>query len=723
MKKFLIIVMAAVFSLALYQTLYYRLDYFKEPDMENVLVTAKAEGENIFLTTEKGEQVIDIKGVQISGSLPGHYPKENFADKNTYKRWFKQIHEMGANTVSVCSIMPSIFYDAVYEYNLNNSEPLYLFQGISVDDYAQNSGSDAYTPLFYDKFSEDCMDAVDIIHGEKRYSLESGSSGASGFYCRDISGWVIGFILGTEWNPDTVAYTNHTQEKKSFKGSYLYTSGDASPFETMLADIGNTVINYETSKYGVQRPISFYNSRLTDPFVYQSEESELYNKNVQIDTEHIIDDKSYKAGLFAAYAVYPNSTELLSFEQYPEKLLQGGKKLPENTDTSDLYELYLALLNAHHSVPVVVSEFGTSAARGSVNKGDNGEIKPVTEQMQGEIIVDCYNDIKQTGCAGGVICQWQDEWYKRSWNTQAYEDTFSSLNWNDCQTDSKNYGLLTFDPGNKESICITDGDTSEWSNDEPVASSADGTRLYMEYDEKYIYFRVNRKNFDYENEKIYIPIDVTPLSGSDYAENCNLKFEKAADFLIVLDGKENSRILVQEYYDPFPIVFGEVYDKKNPFYHIPEKDSPLFKRIYMPLAAEPGWSYTKQTTSFIYKKYETGKLIYGSGDHESYCYNSASDFIFSGDDTEIRIPWLLLNFSDPSQMQIHDDYYENFGIENMSIDSIYIGAASSRSEESVISMSEVKVKGWYKDISYHERLRKAYYAVQKIWTSPQIREE
>lgn len=716
MKKFLIIVMAAVFSLALYKALYYRLDFFRESDTENVLVTAKAKGENIFLTSEKGEQIIDIKGVQISGSLPGHYPKEDFADKQTYKKWFNQIQDMGANTISVCSIMPSVFYDAVYEYNLKNREPLYVFQGISVDDYAQNSGSDAYSPLLYDKFSDDCIDAVDIIHGKKGYSLESGSSGASGFYYRDISEWVIGFILGTEWNPDTVAYTDHMQKNKNFKGSYLYTADNASPFEAMLADIGNTVINYETSKYGVQRPISFYNSRLTDPFIYQSDEAELYNKHVQIDTEHIIADKSFKAGLFAAYAVYPNSTELLSFEKYPEKLLQKNEKLPENTDTGDLYEVYLALLNAHHSVPVVVSEFGTSAARGSIKKDDNGEIKPVTEQMQGEIITDCYNDIKQTGCAGGIICQWQDEWYKRSWNTQAYEDTFSSLNWNDCQTDSKNYGLLTFDPGNKESICITDGDTSEWNNDAPVAADTDGTELYMKYDEKYIYLRVNRKNFDYKNEKIFIPIDVTPLSGSNYAESCGLKFEKAADFLIIIDGKENSRILVQEYFNPFPIVFGEVYDKKNPFYHIPEKDSPSFEKIFMPLSAEPEKSCTKQAVSFAYKKYETGKLIYGSGDPESSCYNSASDFIFSGDDIEIRIPWLLLNFSDPSQMKIHDDYYKNFGIENMSVKSICIGAVSSLSKESIISMSEVKIKGWYENISYHERLREVYYAVQKIWT-------
>ena len=31
---------------------------------------------------------------------------------------------------------------------------------------------------------------------------------------------------------------------------------------------------------------------------------------------------------------------------------------------------------------------------------------------------------------------------------------------------------------------------------------------------------------------------------------------------------------------------------------------------------------------------------------------------------EIKIPWQLLNFSNPAEMQIHDDYYENYGREH-----------------------------------------------------------
>ena len=30
---------------------------------------------------------------------------------------------------------------------------------------------------------------------------------------------------------------------------------------------------------------------------------------------------------------------------------------------------------------------------------------------------------------------------------------------------------------------------------------------------------------------------------------------------------------------------------------------------------------------------------------------------------EIKIPWQLLNFADPTKMYIHDDYYEVYGVE------------------------------------------------------------
>lgn len=115
------------------------------------------------------------------------------------------------------------------------------------------------------------------------------------------------------------------------------------------------------------------------------------------------------------------------------------------------------------------------------------------------------------------------------------------------------------------------------------------------------------------------------------------------------------------------------------------------------------------------EKFETGSLTYGNGNPYDREYNSVSDFIVSGDDIEIRLPWDLLNFSNPSQMQVHDDYYENYGIENLQIDGIYAGIGTDAAKNDRIGMEWKELKGWGKNPTYHERLKQSYYMMQEIW--------
>ena len=43
---------------------------------------------------------------------------------------------------------------------------------------------------------------------------------------------------------------------------------------------------------------------------------------------------------------------------------------------------------------------------------------------------------------------------------------------------------------------------------------------------------------------LYIPIDVTPLSGATQSAQPSLRFARGADFLLCLSGAEDSRLLV-----------------------------------------------------------------------------------------------------------------------------------------------------------------------------------
>ena len=89
-----------------------------------------------------------------------------------------------------------------------------------------------------------------------------------------------------------------------------------------------------------------------------------------------------------------------------------------------------------------------------------------------------------------------------------------------------------------------------------------------------------------------------------------------------------------------------------------------------------------------------------------------------GDDfIEIKLPWQLLNFADPSRMMIHDDYYDgNYGVEYIRIDKMYVGVSDGTGSGRV-PFAAVKLSGWGNKVTCHERLKSSYYILQKLWLS------
>ena len=95
--------------------------------------------------------------------------------------------------------------------------------------------------------------------------------------------------------------------------------------------------------------------------------------------------------------------------------------------------------------------------------------------------------------------------------------------------------------------------------------------------------------------------------------------------------------------------------------------------------------------------------------------NANVTFIVNGDEIEIRLPWSLLNFYNPSEMVIHDDYYENYGIEGIEISEMYAGVGTDANVQFPIKMGTVELKGWGTNPTWHERLKQGYYDLQELW--------
>lgn len=707
MKRFLYTCISIIVIIFIYEISYYRLGFFIDfhpnKEIENFV---ESEGKNIYIKEGNEFKNFEIKGVDLGSGIPGKFATDYAIDKDTYIRWFKQIQEMGANTIRIYTILNDDFYDAFYEYNQNNEKPLYLIQGMWVDDYIQFSGRDAFDKDFRGKMLEDSKKIVDIIHGRKKISMND--KYGNGIYKKDISKWTIGFILGVEWEDVTVEYTNRMYENyNKYEGKYMYTTENATAFEAILAEVGDKIIEYESSKYKNQRLVAFSNWPTTDPFDYQEDIENYFRKITKVNVENIKLTELVKSGTFASYHVYPYYPDYLNYADDKNQYIDYEGKI--NT-----YYAYVKKLVDFHTIPVVISEFGIPSSRGrtQIDRNTNRNQGGMSEVEQGQALIDCYNDLKKAGVSGTIIFTWQDEWFKRTWNTMNAVDLTKTPFWSDYQTNEQYFGLLSFDPGNEKSISYVDGDISEWKDEDVVVRNEDSS-ISMKYDEKFIYLMVYKENYQ-EDEKIYIPIDITPKTGSNYCSNYDIKFENDADFLIIIDGKENSKIQVQERYEILRAMsYREMYDI-SPYKDIPDKNTSLFKNINLLLITI---SNIKQNTQEKKESevYETGKLTYGNANPDADDFNSLADFNIKDDNIEIKVPWGMLNFSNPSEMMIHDDYYENYGVEQIHIDKIYIGVGTEENKNERIQMKEKEVNGWGNNITYHERLKKSYYMIKELW--------
>ncbi|MCW2278162.1 family 2 glycosyl transferase [Heliophilum fasciatum] len=669
---------------------------------------AKTMGRFFYLPQKDTWQKTFLKGVNIGAAKPGTFPGELAITKAEYLRWFQQISAMNANVIRVYTTMRPDFYDALYEFNQQSAQPLYLMHGVwlNEDDIARTHDAFADQGKGKNDFIKDACDLVDIIHG--RATLPPRPGFASGEYKSDISPYVIGWILGVEWDPDFVQTTQKNNPgRNSYQGEFLYTQG-ATAFETFLAEVGDRVIRYETSRYQMQRPVSFINWLTTDPLKHPNEPLEKEDL-VSVNTETIKSRSNFVPGLFAAYHVYPYYPDFLNYQkEYINYKDETGKV--------NSYQAYLRDLYKQHTVPLVVAEFGVPASRGIAHRNImNFNQGNLSEQAQGLINAKMFRDIYGQGYAGALIFAWQDEWFKRTWNTMDFDLAHQRPFWSNAQTNEQAFGILAFDPGKEKSVCYVDGDTTEWSGTTPVITNSQAT-LYAKADEKYLYLMVNGSNYNPQTDTVVIPVDTITGQGNLTDSGRNWQFGRAADFLITI-GPQEARILVDGYYDLFYFLYGERLKQLPPEPKNLIKNSGSFNPIYLCLNRSLYLPEDKKQLPM--DKFETGKLVRGNANPAHLLYNSLTDYAISGSQVEIRIPWQLLNVMDPSTRSVMGDIYKNQGFKAEKTDGVALGAAILKSgvvPTGPIQMQNYSWPTWTMP-TYHERLKASYPIIQNAFGS------
>lgn len=178
--------------------------------MDGITVPAVT-GKQYLQLFDKNKTPYDIllKGVNMGIAKPGHFPGEAAITKDEYRRWFEQIGAMNANVIRVYTLHPPAFYEALAEYNAKAKHPLYLLHGVWINEDKLGASQDAYDSDLNKEFIQEIRRIIDVIHGKANIAAQPGH--ASGEYRADISKYVIGWVLGVEWNPTVVKATNDKQ--------------------------------------------------------------------------------------------------------------------------------------------------------------------------------------------------------------------------------------------------------------------------------------------------------------------------------------------------------------------------------------------------------------------------------------------------------------------------------------------------------------------------------
>ncbi len=598
-----------------------------------------------------------LNGVNMGSGVPGHFPGELAATKMEYLQWFQQISDMNCNTVRIYTTMMPAFYEAFAEYNSTAEKPLYLIMGVWYDEDTIAQTGDAYQIL--DQAVAEAKEQIDIIHGNGR--IEERTGRAYGKYTTDVSAYVLGWILGIEPEATLVAGTNNAHpEVDSYEGTYLETK-ETDAFHAFMAEFGDKTIHYEVSKYGMMRPVSWVNWPTADALSHPEEPSFEKEDAVSLNVEYIHATEAFPAGVYASYHVYPYYPDFMYLSEKYNTYVDANGHV--NT-----YEAYLQDLMSLHHIPVLVAEFGVPSSRGITHSNpytglDQGNLN---ETEQGWCLDSMARDIYNNGYAGGLVFTWQDEWFKRTWNTMDYTDESRRPMWNDVQTSEQHFGLLSFDAGEEDTVLV-DGDCSEWKSGDELLTGGD-VRLSVKQDEAYLYLCLQGEGLEPGADRLILPVDVLPGSGAMNYEGHPLS--RGAEFVIDLRGTEDSAVLVQGYYDRYAF-FYRTYDNTLDVTGYDDPAGEEFRPIWLSLNKQLTDPLTGEKMDAT--RYNTGALHYGCSDPAKEAYDSLADFCFGDHAVEVRIPWSILNFRDPSTKEAEGDFWKNGALHGLNVDEIALG--------------------------------------------------
>jgi len=368
-----------------------------------------------------------LKGVNIGPARPGEFPSTPPLDTATYREWLDQIGRMNANVVRAYTILPPAFYRALRIHNEGSPRKLWLVQEVWLTEREDHEDCDLYDAATVEEFQREIRHVIDLLHGHADIPYRRGH--AAGIYTVDVSPYVIALALGREVDPYVALCTNKANPAKTgHRGRFVSLAG-GNATETWFAEMADLAIQYELERYNVQRPLTVVNWPPLDPIPHVTEANYAEEVRIRRGRGEEVDEvltrppndadavalhigkftvtPEFRAGLFATYHVYSYWPDFMLYDPaYP---------LTRDEEGTNRYLGYLLNLKRHYpTMPVLIAEYGVPASWGVAHIHPEGWSNGGhSEKGQAELLVRMTRNIRNAGAAGGLVFEWQDEWWKR----------------------------------------------------------------------------------------------------------------------------------------------------------------------------------------------------------------------------------------------------------------------------------------------------------------------
>jgi hypothetical protein len=618
-----------------------------------------------------------VKAVNLGAALPGKHPSEFPPDDGTYDGWIRDIAELGANSIRVYTIHPPHFYRALRDWNLANPDSaLWLIHGVWTE-LPPGSKEEKYDDVAWNaEFLAEMRRVVDLLHGHAAIPHRPGH--ASGMYTADVSVWTLGYILGREWEPYSVAaYAALHPTQRSYRGQYVQLR-DGNAVDVWLAQVADSTISYEMTRWNAQRPLAYTNWPTLDPLRHPTETSraeeaallgrrgervpeasrEYDNDIIGLDATLMQSTAAYQAGLFASYHAYP---------YYPDfMVLDSGYAQARSPDGPSHYFGYLQELVAHHGdMPVIISEYGVPSSRGNAHLQPQGWHHGGHDEVaQGEINARLTRDIAASGAAGAGVFALIDEWFKKNWLVIDFEQPAErNRMWLNALDAEQNYGVIAMRAGHKDSAVVIDGKGDDWRGRRPwyrrgneATSRRASQRIdafWVHHDEAYVYLRIDLGAIDWTSTRVLVGIDTYDASlGDVQLPRGGTRAPVGLEFVLDLGGPDDARLLVDRAYNlyRFQPIAGTRPLQTQSVYNRPFRTRANADGLYDTLWVTPN----RRTFGRDGRVYEAQRIERNVLRHARQQETTLADwFADSTSGTiEVRLPWGLLHVTDPSSHQV-----------------------------------------------------------------------